>query len=144
MDREKCISICNELLRGERSAIETYDQAIEKFRGENEVGRLRTIKADHTKSAKTLESNIVRMGGKPAEDSGVWGVFAKMVEGSAKLFGEQAALTALQKGEQYGKTQYHEALEDKDVMPECRQMIADELLPRQVMHIKQLDSLLEA
>ena len=31
---DKCIEACNSLLRGEISAIETYNQAIEKFRNE--------------------------------------------------------------------------------------------------------------
>jgi hypothetical protein len=31
-DTEHCIKVCNSLLRGEISAVETYDKAIEKYR----------------------------------------------------------------------------------------------------------------
>lgn len=137
-NNEKCIEVCNSLLRGEISAIETYDQAIEKFKKEPEVVVLRELKAEHIKSLNSLKANIQTMGGMPTSDSGLWGDFAKTVEASSKLFGENAALYALEQGEKHGKREYEEALENSDVLPDCRELLRTELLPRQVAHIGQL------
>src|SRR5690606_31544821 len=82
---EHCIDICNSLLRGEISAVETYTQAIEKFRDEPEVSLLEDIRRDHVESANRLRQNIHTMGGQPSNDSGAWGTWAKGVEGAAKL-----------------------------------------------------------
>ncbi|MCB0317910.1 MAG: DUF2383 domain-containing protein [Bdellovibrionales bacterium] len=141
MDKNKCIDVCNELLRGELSAIETYDQALEKFGKQPEAAKLRTIKADHLKSANTLRDNIVSMGGKPAKDSGTWGTFVKAVNGNAKLLGESSAISALKQGEEHGVSEYQEALENEELMPECKTMIRTELLPRVTQHVSQLNSI---
>jgi uncharacterized protein (TIGR02284 family) len=144
MNNEKCIDICNGLLRGEISALETYDQALEKFANEPEAADLRLIKSDHQESVNRLRENIKSMGGTPSKDSGAWGTFAKAVQGSATLFGQNAALTALKKGEEQGRSSYEDALEQDEVMTECKSMIKDELLPRQLQHISQIEELIEA
>lgn len=143
MKVEKCIDVCNKLLRGELSAIETYDQALDKIEDGPESARLRTIKADHTKSVSALRANIQRMGGEPDTDSGVWGTFAQAVQGGAKIFGKTAALKALKEGEEHGQNLYEEALNNEDVMPESKDLISNELLPRQIVHINSLDEIME-
>jgi rubrerythrin len=140
---EACIEVCNKLLKGELSAIETYDQALEKFKDEPSRAELLLIKSEHSKSVNLLRENIKKMGGMPSEDSGAWGTFAKIVEGSAKLFGENAALSALKQGEQYGESLYKEALVNEKVMSECKFMIKENLLPRQVENISQIETLIE-
>ncbi|CAN5427349.1 hypothetical protein BH23VER1_BH23VER1_25120 [soil metagenome] len=141
---EHCIEVCNSLLRGELSAIETYTQAIDKFSGDPEVATLSRIRAEHEASAQRLSSNVVTMGGTPSTDSGAWGNFAKTVEGAAKLFGDTSALHGLQSGEEYGRGNYESALEDENVMPDCKSMISGELLPRQLEHIRTLKMLKDA
>lgn len=141
MNAEACTKVCNALLRGEISAMETYDQALEKFSTETESSVLREIKEDHARAAKALRENIIEMGGSPSDDSGAWGEFAKGVQGSAKLFGEQAAIAALEAGEKYGLKQYEDALKDDDVLPDCKSMIREQLIPRQRQHIAVLERL---
>lgn len=136
-----CIEVCNGLLRGELSAIETYNQALEKFDGQPEAVQLRQIKDEHILSATTLEQNIIKMGGKPDKDSGAWGTFAKTIQGSAKLLGDEAAIGALSQGEKIGKNDYEKALENECVMDDCKTLIRSELLPKQIKHIAQLDKL---
>jgi hypothetical protein len=71
----------------------------------------------------------VRRGGEPAEGSGVWGGFAQLVEGSAKIFGKKAAIAALEEGEDHGRDDYRSELEE--LSPETRRMIETRILPEQ-------------
>src|SRR5690606_36892790 len=126
---------CNRLLRGEISAVETYGQAIEKFAGEPEVATLRRIQDEHRESVAKLKANVLTMGGTPDTDSGAWGTFAKGVEATAKLFGESSAVAALRQGEEFGIGLYEAALEDEDVLPECKTLITQQLLPKLRTHL---------
>jgi hypothetical protein len=47
MKPDHCIDVCNRLLRGERSAVETYDKAIEKYGSEPAAATLRRIRDEH-------------------------------------------------------------------------------------------------
>jgi demethoxyubiquinone hydroxylase (CLK1/Coq7/Cat5 family) len=141
---EQCIDVCNSLLRGEISAIETYTQAIARFRGEPEVTTLEDIRRDHITSANRLRENVHEMGGTPSNDSGAWGAWAKTVEGAAKLMGDSVALKALQEGEEHGEKEYEDALENDDVLPGCKEMIRVELLPASRRHVAMLRRLAKA
>ncbi len=138
---DHCITVCNSLLRGELSAVETYGQAIETHGDEPIADELRRIRGEHAKSAARLSANVREMGGTPGKDSGAWGIFAVAVQGTADIFGATAALSTLQKGEEMGRSDYKDALLDDLVMPDCKQMISEELLPSVMNHIVVLDSL---
>ncbi len=136
-----CIDVCNGLLRGELSAVETYGQAIEKYAGSPVTGELRRIRSEHSKSATRLSANVRDMGGEPEKDSGVWGIFATAVQGAANLFGKHSAIEALQRGEEAGRKDYQDALLDDEVMIDCKRMIREDLLPPVIEHIVCLDKL---
>jgi hypothetical protein len=76
-----------------------------------------------------LVTRIAMLGGDPVDDSGVWGGFAKLVQGGAQLFGKNAAIAALEQGEDIGKKDYSQDL-DK-LTPETRTFVTSELLPEQ-------------
>lgn len=135
------INALNGLLRGEMSAIETYRQALEKAGTEPGNQDLHTFQQDHRDAAKELWSHIEKHGGKPSEDSGAWGSWAKAVEGTAKLFGNAAALKALKEGEEHGLKDYQSALENKDLASECLTLIRG-LVEKQRTHIATLDRLI--
>lgn len=137
----ECIEVCNRLLRGELSAVETYDQTIRKFENDPAATTLRRIRDEHQQSAARLQSNVAGMGGEPATDSGAWGTVTQAAQGVAKMFGESAALKGLQQGEEHGLNDYQDALDDEEVMPECKQMIRSELMPRTRAHIETLRGL---
>ncbi len=138
---DHCITTCNSLLRGELSAVETYGQALETYAGTPAAEELRRIRAEHVKSAALLSANVREMGGTPGKDSGAWGMFAVAVQGAADLFGETSALMSLQQGEEMGRNDYKDALLDEHVMPDCKRMISEELLPPVLNHIVVLESL---
>src|SRR6188768_2259994 len=86
----------NSLLRGEISAVETYDQALAKLADDPTVSvDLRSCRSSHQARVYSLRSEVRRLGGEPADGSGVWGAFAKLVEGGARMFGPKAAIAAL-------------------------------------------------
>ena len=140
-DNQNCISACNKLLRGEISAIETYQQALEKFADSPHRETIVQILDDHRKSADALRKHVSDMGGIPDNDSGLWGDFAKAVEGTAKLLGDSPAIAALKQGEEHGISEYKEAINNPDVMAEAKVMYRDTLIPRLQKHIAVLESL---
>ena len=129
----------NEMLRGEISAIETYRQALET--AEAGTQDLHHFAKDHRHAADQLRHHVEQHGGKPSEGSGAWGSWAKMVEGTAKLFGNAASLKALKEGEEHGLKEYQSALENKDMAPECITLIRN-LAAKQQEHITALDRLI--
>lgn len=135
----------NSLLRGEMSAIETYRQGLEKLRDDNEPGvnDLRAIQRDHRDAADALWHYIERLGGQPSKDSGAWGSFAKAVEGTARLFGDTAALKALKEGEEHGLKDYQDALQNGNLPPDAQTLIRG-FITKQQSHIMVLGRLMAA
>jgi len=132
----------NALLRGELAATETYQQALEKVTNEPGAMELQRVHKDHREAANTLRQHIHEHGGKPDQKSGVWGTFAKAWEGTAKLFGNTAALSALKQGEERGLNDYEAALKDNDLAQDCKELIRTQLLPQTQEHLKILDQVI--
>lgn len=120
----------NSFLRGELSAVETYDQAIEKLDDEPAIRqRLQALRDSHGVRVGELSSRIRALGGKPDETSGAWGGFAKLVEGGAKLFGKSAAIAALEEGEDHGKRLYEDDLDE--LTEDTQGFIRSQIMPEQ-------------
>jgi uncharacterized protein (TIGR02284 family) len=120
----------NSFLRGERSAVETYNQAIEKVDDDPALRqRLQALCNSHSTRVSELSSRIRELGGKPDETSGAWGGFAKLVEGGAKLFGKSAAIAALEDGEDHGKRLYEDNLDE--LSPATQEWIRSRIMPDQ-------------
>jgi uncharacterized protein (TIGR02284 family) len=133
------VKTLNSLLRGEISATETYQQALEKVGDDPGAADLRRIHVEHREAANTLRQHVHSHGGKPDQGSGAWGTFAKAVEGVAKVFGNTAALKALKEGEEHGLKQYESALKDPNLPADCHSLISSQLLPQTREHIAMLD-----
>jgi len=134
----------NSLLRGEIAATETYNQALEKFAGQPEEAELRKLRDDHRTIANMLRQHVHQHSGQPDTGSGMWGAWAKFVEGTAKVFGKTAALKALKEGEEHGIKQYRDALNDEGLSADCKSLIRTEILPLSQSHIAVLDRLMSA
>jgi uncharacterized protein (TIGR02284 family) len=132
----------NSLLRGEISAVETYEQALDKLSATKGAADLHRIRQEHQHAADTLRAHVQQQGGKAERGSGAWGMFAKAVEGTAKLFGNDAALKALKEGEEHGVKKYERALADKSLPPDSQSLIASFLLPQTEAHVPVLDRLM--
>jgi demethoxyubiquinone hydroxylase (CLK1/Coq7/Cat5 family) len=128
-EADKTVDALNGFLRGEISAVETYRQAIEKLGSSSTSVQLEDCRRSHEQRASILRDQVERLGGEPAEDSGAWGAFARLVEGGAKAFGEKAAVAALEEGEDHGLKLYRGDLDKLE--PASRQLVERNLLPAQ-------------
>jgi uncharacterized protein (TIGR02284 family) len=124
------VSALNSFLRGEISAVETYRQAIEKLHDKPEASTLRECLTSHQQRVSLLQSEIQKRGGEPAQGSGVWGAFAQLTEGGAKLFGAKAAIAALEEGEDHGRDDYKRDVAKLE--PEVKAFAQQQLIPEQL------------
>jgi uncharacterized protein (TIGR02284 family) len=137
------LKMLNSLLRGEIAATETYQQAIAKLGAAPQIAELRNMHAEHRAAANTLRQHVHQHSGTPDQSSGSWGGWAKLVEGTAAMFGESNALRALKEGEEHGVKDYEAALKDTSMAPECMEIIR-ELLPKTKQHIVALDRMISS
>ncbi|HEY9753617.1 MAG TPA: DUF2383 domain-containing protein [Oculatellaceae cyanobacterium] len=124
----ECTDKLNAMLKGELSALETYRQALEKVRDSNVKATLKECHMCHSGRVDTLVQKIVELGGKPAENSGAWGAFAKMMEGGAAALGDKSAVSMLEEGEDKGLDDYKKLLCDADFEVKS---VAATMLPKQ-------------
>ncbi len=119
----------NALLRGEMSAVETYDQAIRKASCDKLSATLCQCRLDHAKRVELLTSRILELGGEPSKDSGIWGAFARLMEGGAVAFGDKAAVDILEEGEDHGLEAYRHEMSQLDGT--LLQLVETQLMPAQ-------------
>lgn len=139
MQTEQSVEQLNRLLRGELSAIETYEQALQRVKDLSTKDTLRRLAEDHRAAADILRQQVALAGGTPDQSSGAWGVWARTVEGTASMLGETTALKALKEGEEHGLKEYQDVAADESIAYSARNLIASDLLTRQRQHIGVLD-----
>jgi rubrerythrin len=131
IDSSTAVGILNKYLRGELSAVETYRQALERLGTSAFANDLIENQRSHQKRVELLRTQVVRMGGQPATESGAWGGFAKLIEGGAKLFGEKAAIAALEEGEDHGLKLYRDRGDMEKLDADARDFVTTSLLLEQ-------------
>jgi uncharacterized protein (TIGR02284 family) len=136
------VDTLNSFLRGEISAVETYRQALEKLTDSRARSELEECARSHEQRVEKLRAQVIRLGGQPEKTSGAWGGFAKLVEGGAKLFGEKAAIAALEEGEDRGLRLYKDDIDKLD--PTTRVLVEKDVLPAQVRTHRSLSDLKHA
>jgi uncharacterized protein (TIGR02284 family) len=127
--REQSVDVLNSFLRGEISAVETYRQALEKVEKPQLASQLQDCMQSHKQRVTLLSDQIRTLGGTPSTGSGVWGAFAKAVEGSATTFGDKLAVAALEEGEDHGRNDYRRDVDKLDAA--SRQIVQERVLPEQ-------------
>lgn len=144
MSNEKSINVLNSLLRGEISAVETYRLAIDKIQDSKYRNVLQDNLRSHERRVGLLRDCVTRLGGQPNQGSGAWGAFTKLVAGGATAFGDNAAISALEEGEDRGLKQYrdNDALTDLDT-PNLK-IVSEQLLPEQERTHRALSDLKKA
>ncbi|MEE2672080.1 MAG: DUF2383 domain-containing protein [Bdellovibrionota bacterium] len=130
-----------DLIKGERSAVETYRQVFEKYGTDSTLDELRGFSADHKAAVRELLSHGESLQTDTPDSSGAWGSWAGLVTGVAKTFGEKAALKALKEGEEHGLKQYESAL-DKNIPENLKSQIRSTFIPNQKTHIQTIDNLM--
>lgn len=133
--------ILRSLLRGEMSAVETYERALTRVNGCPEGAQLRRIFADHSQAVGLLRDLLIRYPGELPTTSGAWGSFANAVQATANVLGDAAALKALKEGEEHGIKNYQRALEDPEVAQDVKGL-SRSLLDRCHSHVPVLDAMI--
>lgn len=128
----------DDLIRGEMSAVNVYNQVIKDLKDNSERAKLEGIRNNHEQAVSKLKVFASKDVREDTTTSGVWGTFTKGWTGAAKIMGNKTALKALTQGEQHGIDEYLEALEDKNIKPEVKNLIKAELLPKTREHIKSI------
>lgn len=129
-DIQKNVDQLNSFLRGEISAVETYRQALDALKTSTYVTKLSECKQSHEQRVAILTDEIRKLGGVPAEGSGPWGAFAKVVEGGAAALGEKSAIYALEEGEDHGNRDYKTDVQKLD--GEARSIVEQKVVPLQL------------
>jgi uncharacterized protein (TIGR02284 family) len=125
---EKVIANLNALLRGEISAVETYNQAISHLDGE-QLDDLVANRLCHSKRVELLAQAVRDHGGVPETSSGAWGALARIVEKGASLINTKTVIAALEEGEDRGLEQYRNP---GNLDPASILLIETKLRPRQL------------
>lgn len=131
-----------QLLRGEVSAMEAYTQVLDKIKSA-EARRLEEFLNDHRKAVTYWKSQVEKMNVDIPFSSGPWGDVVEAFVGSAKLFGNRAALKALQEGEEHGLSEYREALKHPDLPVAIKKQIKDTFIPNQERHINSIIAMMK-
>ena len=118
-----------ECLRGEISAVETYELALKHIDDVDIHRTLQELLVSHARRTDLLRDHMTRAGVAVPTGSGVWGAFAMAVQAGADLISMQAAVAALEAGEDRGMALYTSGLDDCDA--EARGFITTSLLPEQ-------------
>lgn len=129
----------NSFLRGEISAIETYEHCLEHINDTAIISQLKGLQASHRHRAELLSARIRSLGGKPSDASGLWGGLTKVIQRGAGILGGAAAVSALEEGEDLGVKGYRE--ESVLLSPSEREFVNEKLLPEQVRTRNALRSL---
>jgi len=137
--RQADIKKLNGFLKNELSAVETYDQCIDKISNPNISQGLVDLRRSHQERAKLLKIRVNELGGEPTNSSGAWGGLAKLMEGGAKAFGEKSAISMLEEGEDKGRDEYQKDV--KKLSAENQSFINNVVLPQQLRSHDQLNQL---
>ncbi|WAS92433.1 hypothetical protein [Nannocystis punicea] len=129
--------------RGELSAIEAYDRALQKFAGQTEEGALRQLREDHVSAVRRLGAIIRQHGGVEPDSSGAWGSLATSLEGLASIVNDEVPLRVLHRGEVVGYEGYAKILADPLLASEVVQELQI-LLDHSQDHLIRLETMLEA
>lgn len=132
----------DKLIRGEISAVESFDTVMNKVKDIGEVNELAQIRQDHQRAVETLKHFAEGDELDKTQSSGPWGTFTTAFAGGASLFGDKAAIAALKMGEQHGLNEYREALADDGVRAEVKELIRTELIPCQERHLALIENYL--
>ncbi|MEQ1841401.1 MAG: DUF2383 domain-containing protein [Verrucomicrobiales bacterium] len=140
----ECIRTGNKLLRGELSAIQTYELAIKRHPGLATAFDLDRISREHKRSARLLTSVVRGIGGEPTNHAGPWGVFANSAPTTANFLGAQSMVESLREGEEQSRNDYEDALDAENTTESFKTLIRADLLTSIEDHITSLERLQSA
>ncbi len=133
----------DEILRGEMSAKDAYEQVIAEVHSTQELEKLIQFKSEHEKAVIFWQNQARFNGSLPNIDPGIWGSVVDTFIGISKIAGEGPALMALKKGEEYGLNLYKKSLKSKKLSTNQKRYIREEFVPKQRRHIEIINAMIE-
>ena len=131
----------NQILRGERSAVEAYEQVLEKISEEPERIRLEEFLTTHRKNVEYWERQVMAEAMKPDDSSGPWGYIVQAFVGTAKLFGNTATLSALKQGEEHGLNEYQTLIENPEIDVVDKRYVRNVIIPELEKHLISIEAM---
>ncbi|MCR9204888.1 MAG: DUF2383 domain-containing protein [Halobacteriovoraceae bacterium] len=131
----------SEVLIGERSAVEAYENIAEDFPAGAAATRISEMKRNHQEALEFWKKQADREHLDSTSKSGIWGTVVNTVMNVSKKFSEEAALTALKTGEEQGLKYYQNLLSNSDLSPFQKEQIKNKFIPEHQAHIVTLKSL---
>jgi bacterioferritin (cytochrome b1) len=124
----------NALLRGELAAVNAYQRALRSAEGRAtaDAAEILRFASEHQRTVAALQGAVRQLGGQPSSEAATGGAFARLRD--------TATVRELLDGERSGLGMYeaaHGVLEG-----DARDLVRDELIPRQRTHITQLSAIL--
>jgi uncharacterized protein DUF2383 len=98
----------NSFLRGEISAVEAYNDLLQRVTDPGTRAALHDCALSHQQRVRQLRVLITSVDCSPSDGSGAWGAFTRLVGGAARAFGDRAAVSALVRGEDKGLHDYRD------------------------------------
>lgn len=112
--RDKQIDKLNELLTGEKMAIDIYNKT-KNIQGDNQVQEmLNKFQKDHEGHAQDLEKRIKELGGKPETGTGISGIMAEGMAIINSIRGPEHLLEQVYEGEDKGVHAYEDRIDELD------------------------------
>jgi len=136
LDRSPFAEICRELLGMERSAFENYTQALEFYRDDPLQSMLLSIRSSHDENLGFL---VEQLGASATDDASHPDRFSSAIEGASAIFGEGAALMALEAGEAEAAKAYYDAIVNPNLPQFFKDEVRDNLLPRVKANMLELE-----
>ncbi|MBS1983603.1 MAG: ferritin-like domain-containing protein [Bdellovibrionales bacterium] len=114
---------------GEISAVQAYDQALDRVKNMELVPTLEECRESHAQRAAMLRVRLRELGANPLKDGGLLGGLASIVESAACTLGDQRGIEVLAKGESIGTEKYESYMGALDA--ESWHLVKEELWPLQ-------------
>ena len=121
------------------SAVESYNQVLEKFHGDPRLDPLARIRDNHMSAAGELMKIILASQGTLENHNGSWDRFSQGLQAVANLFGRNSAVEVLRMGEEHGRKLSEKARDDGELPSECRRWIREVHLPQLQRHLQDLE-----
>ena len=132
-----------EVIRGEISAAEAYEQVMESLKTDPEAQRLQSFHEDHLDAVDYWKEQSMKDNILDDDSSGIWGTAVKGFVGLSKLFGSTSALAALREGEEYGLKLYKDLVKSENLSEEQKEQISTHFIPLQEKHIDSLNAIIK-
>lgn len=129
------------VMTGERAAVEAYQKVAKKLPGGVFMGRINEMEADHEDALNFWMKQAASKRIETSGGSSTWATVVKNIVGFTASISEEAALKALQKGEEQGLRYYQNLLNSENLSPFQKDQIRNKFIPEHQKHIVTLKSL---